>query len=51
MQIVLVALTIGVLMLVLIPVVLYFSQNDLAVNLKFWGIVMLLISLAVIYGA
>jgi len=51
MQIVLAALTLGVLLLVLIPVVLHFSEKDLAINLKFWGIVMLLVSLAVVYGA
>jgi len=51
MQIVLAALTFSVLLLVLIPVVLHFSENDLMVNLKFWGIVMLLVSLAVVYGA
>jgi hypothetical protein len=38
-------------MLVLIPVVLHFSDGDLSVNLKFWGIVLFLIGLIALYGS
>ena len=51
MQVVLALLTLSVLMLVLIPVVLHFSDGDLAVNFKFWGVVLFLISVVAFYGA
>lgn len=51
MQVVLALLTLSVLMLVLIPVVLHFSEGDLAINLKFWGIVLFLIGVVAFYGS
>lgn len=51
MQIVLALLTLSILMLVLIPVVLHFSDGDLSVNLKFWGVVLFLISVVALYGS
>jgi len=51
MQIALALLTLSILMLVLIPVVLHFSDGDLSVNLKFWGIVLFLIGLIALYGS
>lgn len=51
MQIVLALLTLSILMLVLIPVVLHFSDGDLAVNLKFWGVVLFLLAVVALYGS
>ena len=51
MQLALALLTLSVLMLVLIPVVLHFSEGDLSVNLKFWGVVLFLLAVVALYGA
>ena len=51
MQVVLALLTLSVLLLVLIPVVLHFAEGDLAVNLKFWSIVLFLIGVVALYGS
>ena len=51
MQVVLALLTLSVLMLVLIPVVLHFSDGDLSVNLKFWGVVLFLLAVVALYGS
>lgn len=51
MQLALALLTLSILMLVLIPVVLHFSDGDLSVNLKFWDIVLFLISVVALYGS
>ena len=51
MRIVLSLLTLSILMLVLIPVVLHFAEGDLAVNLKFWGIVLFLTGVVALYGS
>ena len=51
MQVVLALLTLSILMLVLIPVVLHFSEGDLSVNLNFWGVVMFLLAVVALYGS
>ena len=51
MQVVLALLTLSILMLVLLPFVLHFSEVDLAVNFKFWSVVLYLLAVVALYGS
>ena len=51
MQIALALLTLSILMLVLLPFVLHFSEGDLAVNFKFWIVVLYLLAVVAFYGS